>query len=209
MGILLFVAAVRPILVQPDPVPIHSQALANLRYIRRAMEGAAQFTAIPGRGGMVMGGTAFVAAAVAHTRVEAGSWLAVWAAEALIGILIGFLFAHRKARATETPVLAKPGQRFLLALAPPVFAAALLTLVLWRAGMVDFTPGIWLLLYGCGIVAGGAFSVRVVPMMGVCFLILGALALFTPLEWGDWWLAGGFGGLQIIFGFVIARKYGG
>lgn len=209
MGILLFVAAVRPILVQPDPVPIHSQALANLRYIRRAMEGAAQFTAIPGRGGMVMGATALAAAVAAHTRIEASSWLAVWAGEALLGILIGFLFAHRKARAIETPMLAKPGQRFLLALAPPVFAAALLTLVLWRAGMVDFTPGIWLLLYGCGIVAGGAFSVRVVPVMGVCFLVLGALALFTPLGWGDWWLAGGFGGLQIVFGFIIARKYGG
>jgi hypothetical protein len=203
------VAAVRPILVQPDPVPIHSQALANLRYIRRAMEGAAQFTAIPGRGGMAMGFTALVAAAYAHTRVEAGSWLAVWTGEALLGILIGFLFAQRKARAIKMPVLAKPGQRFLLALAPPVFAAALLTLVLWRAGMVDLTPGIWLLLYGCGIVAGGAFSVRVVPVMGICFLILGALALFTPLSWGDWWLAGGFGGLQMIFGFIIARKYGG
>jgi hypothetical protein len=173
------------------------------------MEGAAQFTAIPGRGGMAMGATALIAAPIAHSRIEAGSWLLVWACEALLGILVGFLFAHRKARATKTPILAKPGQRFLLALAPPVFAAALLTLVLWRAGMVDFTPGVWLLLYGCGIVAGGAFSVRVVPVMGICFLVLGALALLTPLSWGDWWLAGGFGGLQVIFGFIIARRYGG
>jgi hypothetical protein len=203
------VATVRPILVPSDPVPIHSQALANLRYIRRAMEGAAQFTAIPGKGGMVMGATAFIAAFFAHRCIEAGSWLAVWAGEALLGVLIGFVFARRKARAIETPLLNKPGQRFLLALAPPVFAAALLTLVLWRAGMVDFTPGVWLLLYGCGIVAGGAFSVRVVPVMGVCFLAVGGAALFTPLAWGDAWLAAGFGGLQVIFGFIIARKYGG
>ena len=56
-------------------------------------------------------------------------------------------------------------------------------------------PGMWLLLYGTGVMAGGAFSVRLVPVMGACFLVVGALALLTPLAWADLWLGVGFGGL--------------
>ena len=202
-------AVLRPFRVPSEPVPIHSQALANLRFIRRTMESAGQFTAVPGAGGVCMGATAIVAAALAHGRSATG-WLTVWTAEALLGVFTAFLFARRKARKIERPLLGGPGRKFLLALLPPIFVAALLTTVLWRAGLLQaFAPGLWLLLYGCGIVAGGAFSVRVVPIMGFCFLVLGAVALFSPPAWGDVWLAAGFGGTQIVFGLVIARNYGG
>ena len=40
-----------------NPVPLHSQAFDHLQYIRRTMEGAASFTAVPGVGGILMGVT--------------------------------------------------------------------------------------------------------------------------------------------------------
>lgn len=203
-------ALVRSIRPDPaEPVGLHTQAMDNLQFIRRTMEGAASFTAVPGMGGMMMGATALAAAVVAHSRSSVDGWFSVWIAEAAVALAIGVLFAHRKARATRTPWLSRPARKFALGLTPAIFAGALLTLALYRAGVVAMLPGMWLLLYGTGIVAGGAFSVRIVPVMGLCFLGMGAVALFSPAVWGDWFLAAGFGALQIVFGLMIARRHGG
>jgi hypothetical protein len=114
-----------------------------------------------------------------------------------------------KARRGGTTVFSYSGRRFVLSYLPPLVVGALLTVVLVRAGLYSALPGTWLLLYGTGVVTGGAFSVRVVPIMGLCFMGLGGVALLAPPSWSEWLLALGFGGLHILFGIIIARRYGG
>ena len=121
--------------------------------------------------------------------------------------MIGFL--RVKARAADMTLFSQPGRKFVLGFSPPMLAAALLTFSLYRAGLTDVLPGTWLLLYGVGVLAAGTFSVKVVPAMGVCFMAVGTAALFSPASWGNWFLAGGFGVLQIVFGIIIAWRYGG
>jgi hypothetical protein len=84
-----------------------------------------------------------------------------------------------------------------------------LTVALWRAGLHEALPGTWLLLYGTGLMTAGAFSARIVPTMGACFMALGVAAFASPAAWGDLWMALGFGGLHMACGFWIWRKNGG
>jgi hypothetical protein len=193
--------------VRTEPA-LHARAMDNLSFIRSTMERATAFTAVPGWGGVAMGATALGATALAHSRPPA-EWLAVWLSASVIALAIGGWAMALKARRGGTSVLSYSGRRFVLSYVPPLAVGALLTLVLMRAGLYDALPGTWLLLYGTGVVTGGAFSVRVVPLMGLCFMALGAFALLLPSAWGEWLMAAGFGGLHIIFGLIIARRYGG
>jgi hypothetical protein len=181
--------------------------MENLRFIRETMESARAFTAVPGWGWVIMGVTALAAGALAARMPS--RWLDTWMGEALVAMVVGVVAVRQKASAARIPILSGPAKRFWLSLAAPLAAGALLTLALHRGGLLVALPGTWLLLYGTAIVTGGAFSVRVVPLMGFCFMILGALALAAPASWGNAFMVAGFGGLHIVFGLVIARSYGG
>ncbi len=184
-----------------EPIPIDARAADHLRYIRETMESAAEFTAVPGWGGVAMGVTALVAAFAASRQTTPRAWLAVWLAAAFVAVAI--------AAPANSALFSGPGRKFLLSFVPPIVVGGLLTFALYHAGIFAALPGVWLLLYGTAIVTGGAFSVRVVPVMGLCLMLLGGAALFAPAVWGDALMAAGFGVVQIGFGWWIARHYGG
>ena len=173
------------------------------------MERAGSFTAVPGWGQVGVGATALVAALLAARQPTPELWLATWLGEAVVALGIGGATMVRKAVAVNDPLLSAPGRRAGLSFLPPMVVGGLLTVALSRAGLWPALPGTWLLLYGTGFVTGGAFSVRIVPVMGVCFMTLGAVALLGPAAWGNWLMAAGFGALHIVFGTLIARRHGG
>jgi hypothetical protein len=191
------------------PPPLHVTAIDNLRFIRETMEGAAFFTAVSGLGEMAVGATALAAAYVAARQPSFFGWLVTWLVEALLAILVNAVAVVWKAKRAEISLFSTPGRRFVLGLLPPLFAGAMLTAVLLVTGTAAVLPGVWLLLYGTAVVTGGAFSVRTVPVMGLAFMALGAMALVAPPAWGDALLAAGFGGLHLMFGAWIAWRHGG
>lgn len=192
-----------------EPIEMRDRAMDHLRYIRETMAKASEFTAVPGWGGVAMGVTALIAAVFAARQATSDAWLAVWFAEGMVAMGIGALAMKYKADAADQTLFSTPARKFALSFAPPLLVGAILTLVLYRAGLSGAIPGMWLLLYGTGVVTGGAFSVRIVPVMGICFMVTGAVAILCPFSYGIYFLAGGFGGLHIIFGLIIARRYGG
>lgn len=205
--------------MQPDRLPIYrpanggapsrADAEDHLRYIREMMARSGAFTAVPGGGSIGMGATALAATLFAARTTGPDAWLLVWLGAAVVGIGVGTVTLVRKARAARVPLRSGAGRKYVLGLLPPLTAGTLLTAALWQADQVALLPGMWLLLYGAGTVTGGAFSTRVVPLVGVAFMVLGAVALFVPFYWAKVLLAVGFGGLHIVFGIIIVRHHGG
>jgi hypothetical protein len=190
--------------VKPSSVGDH--AAENLVYIRQAMERSATFTTIPGWGGV---GMALVAAALASTQPSGDRWLATWLIAAGMAAIVGLIAMARKAKQSGGTLTGTTARRFALGMAAPFVAGAAITYELWAVRTFTVMAPAWLLLYGAGVLTGGIFSVPVVRAIGVCFMALGIAAIATPPEWGNVWLAIGFGGLNIGFGTYIARNHGG
>jgi hypothetical protein len=204
-------ASVTPLHRPPpsEPPALHVRAMDNLAFIRDTMEAAGAFTAVSGWGMVAVGIIATIAAAISYAQDSALQSLYVWLVAAVLAPAVSMWAIVRKARKAHVPLLSGPGRKFLLSFSPPMLVGALLTIVLYRAGLVATIPGMWLLLYGTAVVAGGAFSVKAIPVMGFCFMLAGTLALFTPASWNDWIMAAAFGGLHIGFGIPVAWRHGG
>lgn len=173
------------------------------------MASAGAFTAVSGRGAVAMGVTACVAAAIAERQSSEPAWLLVWLTEAALAFAIGAIAMRAKARRAGAALFSGPGRRFMLSYFAPMAAGAIQTVALYLAGLGGFLPGMWLLLYGTAAVAGGMSSIKPIPIAGACFMALGAAALYAPTRWGNWFMIAGFGVVQIGFGLLIARRYGG
>ena len=203
--------SVRPLRPPPstEPPALHARAMDNLAFIRNTMEAAGSFTAVSGWGMVAVGALATLVAAIAGRQPTPVGALRVWLVSAALLPLVMLVAIVHKARRAKMPLLSGPARKFVLSFSPPMIVGALLTVVMYRGGLVEAIPGMWLLLYGTAVVAGGAFSVQIVPVMGLCFMAAGILALFSPMAWSQWIMGAAFGGLHIVFGIPIARRHGG
>ena len=191
------------------PHSITNRAADDLTFIRSAMERSSGFTAVPGAGGVVTGTVGLIAALVAAKQPNPDRWLMIWLVAAFVGVIVELTAMTWKARRAGLTLTGLNARRFALGIAAPLVAGAAITYQLWTVRSFAVMAPAWLLLYGAGVLAGGMFSVPVVRVLGVCFMATGIAAVLTPPEWGDIWLAIGFGGLHIGFGAYIARNLGG
>jgi hypothetical protein len=209
----LDMAKVSPLLTEPEqqnePVNIGDHAMDNVRYIREMMERSTSFTAVPGFGGMLMGVTALAAAYIAAQQVSARNWLIVWLTEAGLAFAIGMLAMWQKSKLGGQSLFSVPARKFAFGFTPALVAGVVITLGLWRYEYFEIMAPVWMLCYGAAIVTGGAFSVRIVPIMGWMFIASGAIAFMLPAVYGNYVMAASFGLLHIVFGAIIARRYGG
>jgi hypothetical protein len=194
---------------EEQPVNIGDRAIDNVKYIREMMERSGSFTAVPGYGGMLMGTTAVVAAYIANTQVYLADSLATWLIEAFLAFSIGLLAMWQKSKIAGSSLLSVPARKFAMGFLPPLIIGVVIVLGLWKNGYYYVMAPVCILSYGAAVVCGGSFSVRAVPIMGWCFMVVGAIAFLLPSNYGNLMMGASFGLLHIIFGAIIARKYGG
>ncbi len=194
---------------QNEPVTLSDRAIDNLRFIRETMERSTHFTAVPGYGGMLMGATATAAAYIAAQQVYMRDWMIVWLTEAFLAFAVGLLAMWQKSKIRGESLVSAPARKFAFGFAPPLIAGIVITLGMWRYNNYEMMAPVWMVLYGSAVVTGGAFSVRVVPVMGWVFMALGAAAFILPATYGNYLMAASFGLTHMVFGAIIARRYGG
>ena len=196
-------------IARDQPPSLQGRAMENLKFIRETMERSSVFTSVPGYGGIFMGATAIGAAYIASAQPLIHDWLTIWLVEAILAFTIGSFAMWQKAKITNTSLMSVPAKKFAHGFLPPVIWAVFISLGLWRFGYFEIMIPIWILLYGAAVVCGGANSVRIIPVAGWFFIVLGAIAFVLPAGLGNWMMALSFGVLHIVFGTIVARKYGG
>ncbi len=194
---------------EDEPVNIGDRAIDNVKYIRDMMERSASFTAVPGYGGMLMGVTAVAAAYIAAQQPYLRNWLIVWLTEAFLAAAIGLLAMWQKSKIAGGSLTSAPARKFAFGFAAPLVAGVATTLGLWRYEMYEVMAPIWMLCYGAAVITGGAFSVRAIPVMGWFFMAFGAAAFALPAAYSNYLMLASFGITHIVFGAIIAKKYGG
>jgi hypothetical protein len=192
-----------------EPVNIGDRALDNLAFIRETMERSASFTAIPGYGGALMGVTAIGAAIIAHQSTSLRGWVTTWLVEACLAFCIGMFAMWQKAKNSGDSLSSKPARKFAFGFAPPIVAGIILTSLFYFKGLFTLMPTVWLTLYGTAVVTGGSHSVKIVPIVGWMFIALGMISVFVDSAYGNLLMGIGFGGLQVVFGLIVARRFGG
>lgn len=191
-----------------NTINLIERAEDNLRFIRSTMESASVFTGLSGRGFVLTGISAVVASWLATTQADPQRWFMVWMGELALATVIASGFTWKKTRQPGVLLRLTAIRKLVAAFLPAMLVGALLSLVMYREQLISLLPGIWLSLYGAAVITAGAWSVRALPVMGAMFMLLGAVALLTPVS-ADWLMAIGFGGLHIVFGALIWRRYGG
>lgn len=195
--------------IKDEPPSLHGRAMENLEFIREAMQRSTEFTAVPGYGGALMGATAVGASVIASYQPNWRFWLITWLVEAFLAFAIGLLAMWQKSKNVETSLTSTPAKKFANGFAPPIFAGIILTAMLYFNSLFEYLPAVWLTLYGTAVVTGGAYSVRIIPIMGWIFILLGAVAVVVPTAYGNILMGLGFGVVHIIFGLIIGKNYGG
>lgn len=195
---------------RPDnaPIALHEHAQDTLRYIRATMESATAFTGVSGLGYMLAGLSALPASWLAARQADERDWLLVWMLELVLAATVALALTANKALRQGRSLNSPAGRKLLYAFLPAMLAGGLVTLSFFLAGHIALLPGLWLSLYGAAVMTAGAWSVRIIPVMGALFLACGAVTLLLPVS-GDLMLALGMGGLHIVFGLIIWRHHGG
>jgi hypothetical protein len=197
--------------------PSAETAREHLLYIRRTLEAAGQFTAVPGKC-LFAAGVAALGGVAVNLRVTGAPWAGQHPQRTALdtwGIVLGLSVAivsygiYRKSRLIQAPLQAPLVRKLLWSLCPTLFVGAILTSLAVRSGGLGWLPTIWLGCYGAAVTNGGQVSVAPVRYMGLCFLLAAAGSALSPQGMGLTWLAVGFGWLHLVFGAYIAWRHNG
>jgi hypothetical protein len=188
-----------------NTVALDTHALGTLQYIRASID-AAGLLAVPGSAGIAMGAVGVLTALLVSLKPLAAHWLQIWLIAGLVAIAFGTALMVHQVVTRGTALYRGPLRKFLMCLCPPLLVGGVLTWQLWLHGEIALIPGVWLLMYGCAVMAASTLTRRALAVMGALLAVLGVIALQLPLSYQNAALGVGFGGLHLLFGILIGGR---
>ena len=195
--------------VVPDPhVELHTHAMDNLRFIRETMEQAGSFTAVAGLGRLCHGCTARWRPLPRRPSIQCGGLATVWSP----GVCLPSRWARRpqyKARAAHVSLLSGPARKFALSFAPPLLVGALSHRARLSGAPARPSPA-------CGCSSTAPASSPAGPSRSASSPSWACVSW----RWARWPCSARWPGeplswppdsadLHMIFGMIIARRFGG
>jgi hypothetical protein len=188
-----------------NTVALDTHALGTLQYIRASID-AAGLLAVPGSAGIAMGAVGVLTALLVSLKSLAAHWLQIWLIAGLVAIAFGTALMVHQVVTRGTALYRGPLRKFLMCLCPPLLVGGVLTWQLWLHGQIALIPGVWLLMYGCAVMAASTLTRRALAVMGALLAVLGVIALQLPSSYQNAVLGVGFGGLHLLFGILIGGR---
>jgi hypothetical protein len=200
----------RKVMIDPksrghNTVALDTHALGTLQYIRASID-AAGLLAVPGSAGIAIGAVGVLAALLVSLKPLAAHWLEIWLIAGFVAIAFGTVLMAHQFVSRGTALYRGPLRRFLMCLCPPLLVGAVLTWQLWLHAQSAMIPGVWLLMYGCAVMAASTLTRRALAVMGALLAVLGVVALQAPVSSQNAMLGVGFGGLHLLFGILIGGR---
>jgi hypothetical protein len=186
-----------------------SQAARNLELIRTLMERTVQYQLLTARAGLSAGCLAGLGAVVfllpgmdANNPSHFG---AIWGTVFVGSLLATCVGTVMRSRERGEKIWSRPARAVLLALAPSIFAALVLSVYFfWRGeGEHLWLPGIWMLCYGQGALATAAYAPSPIRSLGVVALLAGTLTLLLGPPWATLMMGLTFGLGHIGLGIAL------
>ncbi len=183
----------------------YHEAVDQLRVVNEIFVRSRLYRNLPGASGItagllaLFGGTLFgwtYGSAADFPLAFIATWTLVW----VLALMSHLFFSIRNANRRMEPVLSEVALLLAQTILPALAVAAILAVAMVRLGQVELLAGLWILVYGMGVLSCRPYVDPWIGWFGWSFLIIGSIHLV--------WLPGHSNGFMTLSFGLLHLGYG-
>jgi hypothetical protein len=183
----------------------YQEALEQLRLVNEIFVRTRRYRNLPGASGIVAGLLALaggIAFRLAYGSVAAapGAFVLTWTVVFLLALGAHLFFSLQNANRRLEPLVSEVALLLAQTIIPVQLVAIVVPLALYGAGDVEHMAGLWLLLYGLGVLSCRPYVDRWIGWFGWSFLLLGSAHLLLWPAHPNEFMTYGFGLTHLAYG---------
>lgn len=188
----------------------HDDAVESIQAIRTVLERTTRYTHISWLGILGAGSAAGLASFLGTSLdilpgKSPGGFLLLWTAALAAALIFGLWTIRRRARSFREPLWSRKLQIVSVGFLPSLVLGFVVTALLTDVGRLELAPGLWMAIYGVGILAVAHVLDGEFQITAWGFLLSSAVSLFFLREFPHAAMFLTFGGIHL--GLALFRFY--